>query len=311
MSGSVSILEFAQAEVVAVIDLLRVYLDEFNDYENENCVFFGMHGLIGPVQAWHRLQGRWEDALACCGAKHFHATDFDGNWGEFVGWSDYQKQRLMVFLTNIIRENLADFHLLGSAVFMSAYNRLPKYRSRSLRNPYFLCAVSAMSDATRLSHDFYGDKPIEFVFDQKAKHMQWINAAYDDVLLTKYGHLCAAKSQANHRHVSPVQVADFVAYEAGKYMQQRIKDVAVLGNKDLPPGELRWPMQKLTSLFWGSDTTLYNLHALMMVTDFWDNYKRSRRLIEGSKKIEETYDERKRRIQEIRQHYERIDKRLP
>jgi hypothetical protein len=296
---SVSILDFAQAEVIAVIGLLRAYVDEFNDYTDPACDFFGMQGLVGPVEAWHRLQCKWEDALDCCGLSHFHSTDLQAREGEFRGWTNYQSERLMSLLINIVRENMGEFHLLGSAVFMSSYKFLPQYRSCHLKNPYFLCAMSAMSDATRVSHYHFGDTPVEFVFDQKSKHQQWINLAYDDVLLTKYGHLCAAKSMANHRLVSPVQVADLVAYEAGKYIQARMRRSDALEPEFT---DLRWPIQRMSPLFWGSDTTLYNWHALMLVTDFWNNYRNYCRF--NGIATEETHEQRKRRIQEIRRSHE-------
>ena len=264
-----------------------------------------MQGLVGTVEAWHRLQCKWEDALECCGIKHFHATDLQAREQEFKGWSNVQSERLLGLLVGIVKENLPEFYLLGSAVFMSSYGYVPEYRRRLLRNPYFLCCMSAMSDATRFSHEYFGDKPIEFIFDQKSKHKQWIDAAYDQVLLTKYGHLCAAKSMVNHRLVSPVQVADLVSYETEKYIARRIPQDTV---EDIAFQRLRWPMQQLHSLFWGSDTTLYNWHGLMLVTDVWGNYKRLCKFL--GVKAEETYDERKRRLQEIRQNYGGIDERL-
>ncbi len=276
--------------------LLRAYLDEFNDYKASDCVFFGIQGLVGPVDAWHRLQCKWEDTLDCCGVRHFHATDLQHSHREFEGWTSYQRERLVALLVGILEENLRDFRLLGSAVFMKAWDYLPGYRLQPLRNPYFLCAISAMSDATRFSHFHFNDRSIEFVFDQKSKHRQWIDAAYDDVQLTRWGSLCAARSMADHRKVTPVQVADFVAYETEKYMQKRLFNSQLL---DLAPQDLRWPLRQLRSLFWGSDTTLYNWHALMLVSDFRGNYKRMCRNYLNMQ-VEETYDERRQRIQEIR-----------
>jgi len=95
-----------------------------------------------------------------------------------------------------------------------------------------------MSDGTRFAHFDFDDKPVEFVFDQKTKHKQWIDQAYDDVLKTKWGHLCAAKSTANHRLVSPVQVADLLAYESEKYIESRMANPEATD-----VANLRWPME--------------------------------------------------------------------
>lgn len=294
---------FVQGEVAAVISVLRAYLDEFNDYTDEKCVCFGIQGMVGPVALWHRLQCEWEDALECCRVKHFHATDLNAFEGEFKGWTLPQRERLTSLLVSVVRKNLSGFRLLGSATIMSSYAKLPEYRRRRLKNPYFLSAVSVMSDATRFSHYEFGDKPIEFIFDQKTKHQQWIDAAYKDVAFTKWGHLSAAKSMVNHRWVTPVQVADLLAYESEKYIQRRLQNAAF---DDLRPDEMRWPLGQLKGLFFGSDTTLFNWHGLMLVTDFWGNYKAMCRTVLGLT-LKETIDERKRRFQEIRRHYEGLD----
>jgi hypothetical protein len=275
---------------VGVISLLRAYLDEFNDYTNEACQCFGMQGMIGPVHEWHKLQCKWEDALDCCGVKYFHATDLQSMEGEYRGWSAYQRERLVSLLVGIVQESLPHFRLLGSACAMSSYKYLPEYRRRHLKNPYFVTAVSAMSDGARFAHYEFGHRPVEFVFDQKTKHEHLIREAYDQVLLTKWGDLCGGKSMANHRLVSPVQVADLLAYESKKYIEARMADAE--------PADLRWPMEQLKSLFFGSDTTWYNWHGLMLLTDFWGNYKimcKYRNI-----KYRETHDQRTRRLQSTR-----------
>jgi hypothetical protein len=261
----VSIKEFAQAEVVAVISLLRAHVDEFNDYTDETCKSFGMSGLIGPVHEWHKLQCKWEDALDCCRVKYFHATDLQAFEGEYRGWTQNQRERLLSMLVGIVQESLSNFRLLGSANAMSSYRYIPEYRRRLLRNPYYLAAVSVMSDGARFAYDDFGKKPVEFVFDQKTKHKHLIDDAYDEVLLTRWGGMCAAKSMASHKLVSPVQIADLLAYECKKYIESRLENIE--------PEDLRWPMEQLKEVFYGSETTWFNWHGLMLVTDFWGNYR--------------------------------------
>lgn len=278
------------AEVAAVISLLRAYIDEFDDYTNPSCKAFGLSGLIGPVHEWHKLQCKWEDALECCRVEHFHATDLQALEGEYKGWTVSQRERLVSLLVRVVQEQLPNFRLLGSANAMSSYRYLPEYRRRHLKNPYFLGAVSVMSDGARFAHYDFGDKPVEFVFDQKTKHKQWIDQAYDDVLKTRWGYLCAAKSMANHRQVSPVQVADLLTYESEKYIGSRMANPEATDVADL-----RWPMEQLKELFYGGDTTWYNWHGLMLVTDFWGNYQLLCKFLKVDTK--ETHDERRQRFQ--------------
>lgn len=266
---------------------LRAYIDEFDDYTNAACTAFGFSGLIGSVHEWHKLQCRWEDALECCDVKHFHATDLQALEGEYKGWTANQRERLVSLLVGIVQEQMPNFRLLGSANAMSSYKYLPEYRRRHLKSPYFLGAVSVMSDGARFAHYDFADKPVEFIFDQKSKHVSILNDAYNDVLKTRWGHLSAGFSRANHRLVSPVQVADLLAYESKKYIESRMANVEAT--------DLRWPMEQLKKLFYGGDTTWYNWHGLMLVTDFWGNYRRLCKWLRVDTR--ETHDERRQRLQ--------------
>jgi hypothetical protein len=277
-SQSVSIFEFAQAEIVAIVrPLLRAYLDEFNDHTDEQCEEFGIVGLMGPVREWHKLQAKWEDALECCGIRWFHATDLQSFEGEFQGWSAVQRERLLGMLVRVVQESAPGMRFLASANSMKAYRRLPQYRKNATKTPYYLSAVSVMSDGARFAHEHFGDRPIEFIFDQKTKHYHLLDGAYKEVLQTEHGHLCAGFSQASHKLVSPVQVADLMAYEASKYL-------AIIRGR-LSLDNLRWPMKQLQTLFFGSETTWFNEHGLMLVTDFWGNYEKADKLLRPNRPL--------------------------
>jgi hypothetical protein len=257
--------------------LLRAYVDEFNDDTDESCEEFGLVGLVGSVHEWHKLQSKWEDALECCGVSAFHATDLQSFEKEFRGWTVIQRERLLGLLVNVVQESKDAMRFLASANSMDAYRRLPKYRKNALKSPYYLSAVSVMSDGARFAHEHFRDRPIEFVFDQKTKHYHLLDGAYKEVLQTKCGHLCAGFSQASHKLVSPVQVADLMAYESSKYL-------SIIRGK-LPLENLRWPMKQLKDLFFGSETAWFNEHGLMLVTDFWGNYERADKLLQANRPL--------------------------
>ena len=228
-------------------------------------------GLIGTVHEWHKLQAKWEDALDCCRVSAFHATDLQSSEEEFKGWTVAQRERLLDLLVRVVQESMTELRFLASANAMDAYRRLPRYRKRATKTPYYLSAVSVMSDGARFAHEHFGDRPVEFIFDQKIKHYHLLDGAYKEILQGKYGHLCAGFSQASHKLVSPVQVADLMAYESSKYL-------SIVRGK-LSPENLRWPMAQLKDLFFGSETAWFNEHGLLLVTDFWGNYERAYRLL--------------------------------
>jgi len=265
---SVSIVDFAQAETLAMITLLRTYIDEFGDYNDTSCATFGMIGMVGAVHSWHKLQPKWEDALECCGVTRFHGTDLENYQEDYEGWTRSQRERLLSLLIRVVQEDIDNFRMIGCVTIMADYRRLPNYRKERTKNPYYMSAVIAMQQALFKATEDFASKPIEFIFDQRHKQVKLLNDAYDEVSkASSSGHLCTALSRANHRTVTLLQVADLFAYEAKKHID------GTLAGKT--PVDVRWPVKQLDTIFSRPGKSLLDQHGLMLITDYWGNYERS------------------------------------
>ena len=248
--------------------MLRAYIDDTGDPNDLNCVAFGMSGLVGPVHEWHKLEAKWEDALECCGITRFHATDLQTLEGDYAGWSTFQRDRLVGLLVSVAQESMINLRLIGSSVLMPDCRNMPEYRKKILGSPYSLCSVWAMLQATWKANEDYNRQEIEFIFDQRQKQTQMLSDAYDAVIRTESAHLCLGWTKADHRKVSPIQVADLVAYESKKYLDGRIA-----GKNRYE--DLRWPVEQLDNLFFHSKAALFNRHALWLASDIWGNYEKA------------------------------------
>jgi hypothetical protein len=278
-SQRIDIVEFAHAEIVAMVALLRAYIDEFGDYKDRACQVFGMIGMVGTVHSWHKLQSKWEDALECCGVTRFHGTDLQAFTLDYEGWTSFQRERLTSLLVRVVEEDMHNFRMVGSATILADYAVLPMYRKKFTRNPYYMSAVTAMQEATWKADEEFNGKPVEFIFDQRKKQVRLLNDAYDEVLATSTGHLCAGITRADHRKVSPLQVADLAAYESKKFLERKLID-GIQSQSDL-----RWPLFKLKQMFRESEASLLNLHGLWLITDFWGNYERADQLLNPNRPV--------------------------
>jgi hypothetical protein len=250
--------------------MLRLFADETGDYENEKDLIFGMAALVGDVHTWHKIQSQWEDALACCGVTRFHATDLQAFAEDYKGWTSFQRERFVALLIRVIKENTLGLRLAGSATAMAHYRDLPAERQTRLGSAYGNAAMHAMGQALDFAVEEYGEQPIEFIFDNKTKHFHILKESYDAIAgIHSHGHLCAGLTMANHRLVSPVQVADLVAYESNKYANGRINGK---GRDDL-----RWPARQLDQFFSESKMVIFDWHSLMLVSDFDGEYEKGLR----------------------------------
>ena len=73
---------------------------------------FTLAGWIGEVEAWTEVEERWAEALPP-GVAAFHMREFAHSVGQFEGWSEERRQKLMGRLLDI----LCNSRLIGSVAF--------------------------------------------------------------------------------------------------------------------------------------------------------------------------------------------------
>jgi hypothetical protein len=206
--------------------MLRAYLDESGSYGDTRVL--AVAGYIATPAEWRRLELDWDLAMREFGLRNgFHMTDFECRQGEFKKLSNDDRARLIARLVDLIlRRNMRGF---GSAVLLSDYDVVaPSDRDGILRSPYLLCfehCVREMASLAAWQSDRTGNSPeadkVKFICDQ---HSQYSRPA-----VRRYNGLKMDERWANRKRLGPIsfessrtnmplQVADILAYEAFKHI---------------------------------------------------------------------------------------------
>ncbi|MES1227801.1 MAG: hypothetical protein ABUL72_03965, partial [Armatimonadota bacterium] len=61
------------------------YIDESSDEKKEHV--FAMGGCVSSTDRWLTVEAEWTEQLALHDLSCFHATDCEGGFREFDGWS--------------------------------------------------------------------------------------------------------------------------------------------------------------------------------------------------------------------------------
>jgi Protein of unknown function (DUF3800) len=218
--------------------LYSAYMDETGHSSDTN--FAGMAGLVAPVERWEVFEQDWKAALKEFDLAHFHMKEYAHSTGQFKKFKGDEGKRREIYgrLMDIIAA--AEAMPMGSVVSMADWKDLSEEARKALIDPYFLClqdcargaAVYAMfeppEDKVTVTFDdcqeFRGRVPRLYVMMQER---------FDD------GPRMGAYSFANSKEVVQLQAADIVAYEFGKYLDNKLR------RPDLP---MRWGFTKLMEI---------------------------------------------------------------
>jgi hypothetical protein len=233
---------------------VRAFFDDTGNANDESSQVFGVVGLVAPSSAWHILQAQWEDVLECHKIESFHAVKFAHFREQFDGWTEYQRKELLSDLVRVVQARIDEIAVVVSVVVMEDYKRLTETQKKRARSPYFVCANWCIIEALHHSEDRWKGKPVALVFDQGSKIVGELNDACSEN--RKYhplGSLCESVTRGDHRQISPIQVADLLAYETNKYVTGKLNG--------LRPRDVRWPVRQLRKLLYGAKG-LFNLEGL-------------------------------------------------
>lgn len=194
--------------------MFTAYFDESGTHDQSAALV--VSGYIASDQQWIDFDKAWNDALADEGLTHFHMKDFAHSRREFSRWKNDEprRKRFLERLINIIRENTRKS--FSYAVILHAYHTInSKYLLEEyVGKPYAFCASMCMTgvDSWKLEHGY--NNPVRNVFED--------GVADKGVLLT----LLKRDNRATpvfgqKREYTPLQAADFVAWENLKMFNQK------------------------------------------------------------------------------------------
>src|SRR5229473_3826334 len=117
------------------------FVDESGHAKDPNQQHFCLAGLLATEAARKNLEVEWQATCAAAGLrKPFHMKDLAAHKGEFAGWEEEQRRRLLSELISTIRRAAAI--PVGSVVSIEGFNALPQHVRQGLRDPHFVAFQS-------------------------------------------------------------------------------------------------------------------------------------------------------------------------
>jgi Protein of unknown function (DUF3800) len=203
---------FLKASSLLVIikpDPLTLYCDASG---KESDPIFVVGGAISYVSKWLAFDDEWRQALRDEGLRYFRMSEFAHSTGEFSkGWKDKEKKR-RDFLRRLVKIGTDHVEFwFGTALYNSDYQKADAvFCAREFLHPYPLCGISCVEIARRwILNNRVDYLPVEYVFESGDDH--WDQLRKRMLADYKQEPIARAKEAA-----SPLQVADFAAYEVGK-----------------------------------------------------------------------------------------------
>jgi hypothetical protein len=114
---------------------VTAYFDESGHPASTRVVAMG--GAIAGPKQWEETRQKWKSTLGRYSVGLFHMTDFENRQGEFRGWNENRKREFLSDLMRSFDENL--FFLIGAAVVVQDFNRLPFRADKKFLNPWYFC----------------------------------------------------------------------------------------------------------------------------------------------------------------------------
>jgi hypothetical protein len=206
--------------------MVSAYFDE-SDSSSASAVA----GIVSTADKWRGFEGDWSRLLDKYHLSALHMKDFAHSRGEFSSWAgDDEKRRQFLGRVIEIMGRRCQW-CIGIVIDRKAFSKIisPEEDVSSFySSEYTQAAFMALLLTGKWSARCRLEHPVNFVFDRGNRNRPSFQRAYDHLYaneeersLSSIGPLSFADDVA----VSPLQVADFVAYECCKVYTDLDKNV--------------------------------------------------------------------------------------
>jgi hypothetical protein len=232
--------------------MLVAYMDESGHSKDPKSHFCGIGGLVADSAKWETLEVSWGSALREAGVKGaFHMRQFAHRQGEFKGWTEAQRKKLLAKLVETIVE--LDPVPVGCVIWLDHYNSCPELIRTFYREPYFMAfqtvtkgaALQALPLGTSGTPEgvamvYASQKEFGATLAGSVGNERQAGAAQQLWLAMKerttFGPLMGSYGTASPEELCPLQAADLFAYELTKEFENLLKR---------PNDSMRWPLRKI------------------------------------------------------------------
>lgn len=200
-----------------------ILLEAYFDRSELRAGVVAVGGFLCSISRWSRFERNWGEVLSWYGVSCFHMTDFENSRGEFSGWP---KQRRKVFIRRLIGV-IGDIRPLavGTGMLNADHKALSDAQRRKIgSNPYVWCAINSAIQTIKWLRSKRPDAKVACIFeagDEGATEvMGALNAARERN--EEFRVLLNAVRFENKNTTTPLQAADFFAYETAKQLLRNV-----------------------------------------------------------------------------------------
>ena len=213
----------------------EVYFDDSGTH-SESDIAIGSC-FVAPKEQWDWFVKNLDEAREREGFDCFHMADCMAGRKEFAGWNDVKRERVLRWLTEIIRTRATIGFSCG--VPRKAWDEYTPERYVAIvgKRQYTFAVRSVMGIIEQWRTKFGYTQPMRYVFDRMSQGKGEIMAIMDTAMefpsdcLKKYGVVKGGYSFEDKRAFKPLQAADMLAWETYNYMR-----TVVIPNRPSDPG---------------------------------------------------------------------------
>ena len=185
-------------------------------------------GYVSTVDRWERFDADWRLLLAKENVPYFHMNEFAGSRKVYKDWkgNEVRRARFLSQLAEIISAHaLRSF----SAILFNRqfYELNERYELRErVGNPYTFCARTCAAKAREwMQRDGYNNRPIEYVFEAGDRGKGLLRTIFKRDLLPEpiFRPKLPQPGYDQRGILTPLQAADFVAWEHQKSVRQIVE----------------------------------------------------------------------------------------
>jgi len=252
--------------------MLEAYFDESGTHQGSLVTAIG--GCVAREEQWAVFAPEWRQVLEDFKIPFFHSTDLANSRKQFVGWDDVKKCSLITELSRVMASYAKT--AIAGLVVVNDYSTVPEWarKTAAFGNEYNfcfqMCVGLTMDWIDRLNPPMPEGDQVAFTFDQLPKGEAITRDAYFHIKKFRDpGDRMGALAFADSKRLLPLQAADFIAYEAYKYID----------NQERKSGRLmRGSLAVLVEKVWQFQAHVFRVEHLEELLNF---YQQQREHLDG------------------------------
>lgn len=217
------ILPFSTKEKLLAV--LWSYFDDSSDAKAERV--FGIAGYVGSEAEWCQFEKGWK---AITGETTFHMTDCLAGWGDYRGWSEPERIKLIRSLIDVI--NGVDIYGFHTGILLQDFREIfPKDGEDA---PYFMCFQECFEQAAKWADNLGED--VAVVFDKNPSLEYRAHRLFNHIcgLASRpgwevMGRLASLTFSSKDKRFVPLESADIIAHTGYRLLN----DLALKGESSL------------------------------------------------------------------------------